>query len=208
MNPKLYEQNVLVTESTDFVPIYGRLNNDRMVRLLHAGLGMSSELSELIDAYAGEPHDGKVDWVNVAEEAADCLWYCAVGVNALGFDHNEISLYEENPIPVGISNPLHLPALLAAAVAALTCSVGDFNDQIKKHMFYGRELNTEKMKQSLQQVCMAISGLCIVSGTTIAEARQTNINKLKTRYGDKFSEAAALNRNLEAERKILEDGIK
>jgi hypothetical protein len=33
---------------------------------------------------------------------------------------------------------------------------------------------------------------------------ETNINKLKARYGTKFSEAAALNRDLEAERKILE----
>jgi len=51
---------------------------------------------------------------------------------------------------------------------------------------------------------MSISGICFVSGLTISEARDRNISKLKARYGEKFTETAALNRDLETERKILE----
>lgn len=206
MTPTNYEQNVLKTESTDLIRIYERINNDRMIRLLHAGLGMSSELSELIDAYANGDNNAP-DWVNVAEEGLDCNWYCTVAVNALGFDHEEISKFEKD----GPDHPQiekHSITALGGAIAALTCCVGDFNDQIKKHLFYGRELNLEKMKQSLQQICMAIAGICFVSGTTIEQGRETNIAKLRKRYPDKFTEDAALNRNLEAERKILEDGLK
>jgi hypothetical protein len=39
---------------------------------------------------------------------------------------------------------------------------------------------------------------------TSSEARERNIEKLRARYGDKFTEAAALERNLAAERAILE----
>jgi NTP pyrophosphatase (non-canonical NTP hydrolase) len=207
MDPKEYEQNCLITESKEFTPIHDRIN-DRMIRILHAGLGMSSELSELTDAAYSATKENEVDWVNVSEESADILWYCSIGVNSLGFDQDEISSFETDPLPASFRSPVHDTTILTAAIAAITCSVGEFNDQIKKHMFYGRKLNKEKMKQSLQQICMGISGICIVSGTTISDARQTNINKLKARYGEKFSEAAALNRNLEVERKILEDGVK
>lgn len=205
MNPSSYEKSVLVTESKDIPPILNRIDFT-MVRLLHAGLGMSSELSELIDAYAGK-NSSEPDWVNVAEESSDILWYCAVAVNTLGLNHEEVSSFESS----AADHPQvreHSLTALEAAVAALTCSVGDYNDLLKKHLFYGRTPDIEKMKQSLQQICMAISGICIVSGTTIAEARQTNINKLRARYGDKFSEFDALNRDLETERKILEDGLK
>ena len=92
MKPKEYEKNALVTESCDFSVIRTRID-DKMIRLLHAGLGLSSELSELVDAYAFQANS-QIDWVNISEEAADLAWYCAIAVNALGFDHNQISDFE------------------------------------------------------------------------------------------------------------------
>ena len=73
---------------------------------------------------------------------------------------------------------------------------------------YGREIDTALTKRTLTGICCAVSGLAIVCGTTIEKLRETNIEKLKARYGDKFTEAAALNRDLETERKILENGAK
>lgn len=203
MKPKEYESNAIKTESTDLEPIKGRVT-DRIVRLLHAGLGMSSELSELIDATVKD--DGP-DWVNISEENSDLAWYCAVAVNAMGFDHEEVSKFEKEA-DLHPEVKKHSIMALNGAVAALTCSVGDYNDLLKKHLFYGKPLNEEKLKQSLQQLCMALAGIAIISGTTIEEGRATNIAKLKARYGDKFTENAALNRDLETERKILEDGMK
>ena len=201
MNPTEYEKNVLITESSDFDLIKSRID-DRMIRLLHSGLGFNSELSELSDAYSA-PKDDKLDWVNIAEEASDLAWYVAVAVNALGFDHEEISATEHEADRFIIKNSE--PSLRAAILAGVWAA-GNYNDLLKKHLFYGKELNLDKMKESLQQLCVAISGLCVVSGTTIEEGRQTNIDKLRARYGEKFTAAAALNRNLEVERKILEEG--
>lgn len=201
MNPKEYEKNVLITESCDFSAIKGRMD-DRMIRLLHAGLGMSSELTELTDAANRE---SGIDWVNVVEESADLAWYVAVAVNALEFDHEEISSYESSDTVGSLFK--HSFTSLTGAISSTTWAIGNYNDLLKKHLFYGRELNMEKMKQTLQQLCVSIAGLCVVSGSTIEEARNTNIKKLRARYGEKFTEAAALNRDLTTERKILEGEV-
>jgi hypothetical protein len=190
MNPKEYEQNVLITESCDFTPIKNRID-DRMIRLLHAGLGLSSELAEL-EAAMNKP---ELDLINISEEAGDLYWYCAVAVNTLGFDHDGISVFE-------LDRPSN--ETLKETISTSVWAVGEFNDLLKKHLFYGRELNMEKMSKTLRQLCMAVSGICVACGKTPAQVRETNINKLRARFGEKFTEAAALNRNLEVERKILE----
>jgi hypothetical protein len=149
------------------------------------------------------PENDQIDWINIAEEAADLAYYTAVAVNTLGFDHEEISSFESAANDDGLIEK-HSKTVLQAALLASVSVSGDFNDLLKKHLFYGRALDVEKMKNTLKQLCMAISGLCIVSGTTIWDAREKNIAKLKARYGDKFTAAAALNRDLDVERKILE----
>jgi hypothetical protein len=199
MNPKQYETNVLITESVDFEAIKGRLDN-RMIRLLHAGLGLSSELAELAEATANL----ETDWVNLGEEIADLAWYVAVAVNTFGFDHNEISKYE-SVVTTGMNFIKKDIFEFMEVLNRTVYDCGDFNDLLKKHIFYGRELNVEKIKACLEKICADMSALCYVSGYTIEDARKTNIDKLRARYGEKFTEAAALNRNLEVERSILEN---
>lgn len=190
MDLKEYEKNVLITESNDFSLIRGRID-DRMIRLLHAGLGLSSELSELEAAMNKYP----MDHVNISEEAGDLYWYYAVAISALGMDHREISEYELS---------LFGNETVVDTVASVVWSVGEFNDLLKKHLMYGRELNMEKLKTNLTQLYMNICGICVACGKTPSQVRETNIAKLKVRFGQKFTEAAALNRNLEKERKVLE----
>ena len=197
MNPTEYEKNVLITESNNF-PVIKERTDDKMIRLLHAGLGLSSELSELADGYMNE----EIDWVNIAEEIGDLTWYCAVATNALEFDAEEIAKHG-NAVTISLVRTREgLKQVLLTGVYL----VGEFNDLLKKSLFYGRELDLTALQKKLQQLSIVTSNLALVSGTTIEEVRQTNINKLKARYGEKFTEAAALNRDLETERKVLEEG--
>ena len=191
MDPKEYETNVLITESCDFSAIKGRVD-DRMIRLLHAGLGMSSELAELETAI----HKDSIDLVNVSEEAGDLFWYVSVAVNGLGLDPIDVSQFE-------ISDTSIIPRLSDSIDSVVWCT-GEFNDLLKKHLFYGRELNLTKMSNVLSQICVAVSGICVACDKTPAQVRETNIAKLRARFKDKFTEAAALNRDLAVERKILE----
>ncbi|WP_290730074.1 nucleoside triphosphate pyrophosphohydrolase family protein [Halobacteriovorax sp. JY17] len=125
MNTQEYVKLAIKTESTDFTAMNTRLENDGLKRLLHAGIGLSTESGEFLDALKKHIFYGKeLDRVNLAEEMGDLFWYLAIVADELGVDMSDVM------------------------------------------------------------------------------AR--NIEKLKARYGEKFSEEKAENRDLESERKILE----
>ena len=86
----------------------------------------------------------------------------------------------------------------------LSTEANEILDALKKHFQYGKPLDTVNIKEEISDCLWFISGLLRHYNWTFEEVMETNINKLKARYGTKFSEAAALNRDLESERKILE----
>ena len=50
MDSKEYILNAKKTESVNFSEIIDRVGNKRMIRLLHASMGVSTEAGELLDA--------------------------------------------------------------------------------------------------------------------------------------------------------------
>jgi len=60
------------------------------------------------------------------------------------------------------------------------------------------------LKEELGDILWYIAILCNVVGCSIEDLMELNINKLKARYPDKFTSENAINRDLEAERNILE----
>ncbi len=125
MNTQDYVKLAIKTESTDFKSMNTRLENDGVKRLLHAGIGLSTEAGEFLDALKKHIFYGKeLDRVNLAEEMGDLFWYLAIVSDELGVEMSDVM--------------------------------------------------------------------------------ERNIEKLKARYGEKFSEEKAENRDLETERKILE----
>lgn len=126
MNTSEYVKNAIKTEATDFKAMDERLSDDGLKRLLHAGIGLSTEAGEFLDALKKHIFYGKeLDRVNLAEEMGDLFWYMAIISDELGVE---------------------------------------FSDVMNR-----------------------------------------NITKLKARYGEKFSESAAENRDLDKERAILEE---
>lgn len=77
-------------------------------------------------------------------------------------------------------------------------------DMIKKHIFYGKPLDEVNAIEEISDQLWYIAIACDALGKTISEIMELNIEKLKARYGDKFTEEAAIKRDLEKERKILE----
>jgi len=116
--------------------IVARVGNPEIIRLLHAFMGMSTEVGEILDALKKHVFYGKtLDLVNVCEEFGDLDWFRGIGIDAL-------------------SN------LLGTDPKSL-------DETIKKN----------------------------------------NIEKLQARYPNKFTETDAIQRDLTAERKILENEI-
>jgi NTP pyrophosphatase (non-canonical NTP hydrolase) len=93
--------------------------------------------------------------------------------------------------------------LLHGAIGIST-EAGEILDAFKRHIYYGKELDVVNIKEEIGDIMWYVAILCRELNLNIEDILQTNIDKLKARYPDKFSETHALNRNLENERKILE----
>ena len=82
----------------------------------------------------------------------------------------------------------------------------EFSDALKKYVFYGKELDLVNLKEELGDMMWYMAIAFDALGTTFEEEQSRVINKLKTRYPDKFTSEAAENRNLAEERRVLEAG--
>ncbi len=128
MDSRVYIDGATTTESTNFTAMGERVSKDETLRLLHSGIGLSTEAGEILDNLKKHIFYGKdIDRVNLAEEMGDIFWYLAIMADALDLPFEQIM--------------------------------------------------------------------------------DTNLKKLKARYGDKFDAKAANQRNLNTERDILEQGL-
>jgi hypothetical protein len=202
MNSKEYTKNVLVTEARDFAPVINRITEIKNLRLIHASVGITSEVAELFQLER-KSRSNSLDRTNLLEECGDILWYVAIAADALD-KVDEIMA----PTHVGVSYIKFdddLGDALFTGAAYLSEVAGTIADlAVKKLVFYGKPFDTKLLVEQLFEVHMNVKFLLDAAGYSIEDARLVNIAKLKARYGEKFSEAAALERNLDLERQILE----
>ena len=93
--------------------------------------------------------------------------------------------------------------LLHAGIGLAT-EAGEVLDALKKHVFYGKELDRVNLREEMGDIFWYCAILADQLEVDFAEVMERNITKLKARYGEKFSEQKATTRDLETERKILE----
>lgn len=94
--------------------------------------------------------------------------------------------------------------LLHAGIG-LSTEAGEFLDALKKHIFYGKELDRVNLAEELGDLFWYMAIVGDELGIKFEDVMERNITKLKARYGEKFSEEKADKRDLENERKILEE---
>jgi NTP pyrophosphatase (non-canonical NTP hydrolase) len=85
----------------------------------------------------------------------------------------------------------------------LATESGEFMDALKRHIFYGKELDKTNLIEELGDVTWYLRIACDVLGVSLAEVIQKNVDKLRKRFPDKFTEDKAVNRDLEGERATL-----
>jgi NTP pyrophosphatase (non-canonical NTP hydrolase) len=81
---------------------------------------------------------------------------------------------------------------------------GELLDVIKKAIFYGKEVDTVNFSEEMFDMTWYLALGIHELRTSFEAGMDTNIAKLRARYGETFSAGRALKRDLEAERKILE----
>jgi len=93
---------------------------------------------------------------------------------------------------------------LLHAALGLATEAGEFQDALKKHLFYGKPLDTVNLVEELGDLCWYLAIAMDTLGVPFEEVLTRNIAKLRARYPEKFTEAHALTRDLATERAILE----
>ena len=90
-------------------------------------------------------------------------------------------------------------------VLGMTTEVGEIVDVYKKNLAYCKPMDLTNVKEEIGDLMWYISELCNYHGWQLEDILQTNIDKLRSRFPNKFNSKDAINRNLERERQILED---
>lgn len=90
------------------------------------------------------------------------------------------------------------PRLLHAGLGLAT-EAGEFLDVIKRRLFYGDPESAKNLGEELGDVLWYVAIACEALDIDLGEVMRKNINKLKVRYPEKFTQENALNRDLDRE---------
>lgn len=96
-----------------------------------------------------------------------------------------------------MSDPVNI-RLMHSSIGIGT-EAGEIQDLFKKKVIYGKEVEVSKFMDEIGDLLWYMGVACNTLGISFEEVMEKNWKKLSTRYGDKFSEAAAINKNKEAE---------
>lgn len=95
-------------------------------------------------------------------------------------------------------------ARLLHASMGLCTEAAEFQDALKKVIFYGKSLDKVNLKEELGDMLWYMAIAMDALNTDFESEMIRNIEKLRVRYPDKFNDSDAENRDTEAERKVLE----
>jgi NTP pyrophosphatase (non-canonical NTP hydrolase) len=82
--------------------------------------------------------------------------------------------------------------------------VGELVDVYKKNLAYSKPIDLVNVKEEIGDLMWYISEFCNHNGFDLEQILQLNIDKLKSRFPEKFDAFQAINRDLGSERDILE----
>jgi NTP pyrophosphatase (non-canonical NTP hydrolase) len=160
---------------------------DKEQRLLHAVIGILTEVEELLDNHIGDEQDS----INMLEEIGDVTWYLAIIGREMDLDYPQLIVKTKNNDPMK----------LVLKIVKNTCKLLDI---MKKKIYYNKPIDENLFKTITNLVMLDVSDYMNTYDIDIEKSFDVNISKLKARYGEKFSSEKAINRNLETERNILE----
>ena len=159
--------------------------DEKEQRILHAVIGILTEIEELLDNHIGDSSDE----INRSEELADAFWYCAIISREYNIDFSQISRKSNNPMETLIRIVKHTCSLL---------------DMLKKKLYYNKPIDLSNFSDLSKKLFNTLCLFCEMNNIETELILDTNIAKLKARYGEKFSSEKAINRDLTTERLILE----
>ena len=180
------------------LPDLGSMSNN----LLHMEAGIAGEfLGETVDILKKTfAYKKPLDKVHLGEELADTVWYCAGAetINKLP----EMEMCFDGEVIASVEN------IKNQTITYIKESVEIRKSTIETECLGFILANKGAVDSTNRGAVLAIIGLCMgiceVLNIDFWQALTNNISKLQVRYPEKFTEEAALNRDLVAERVELE----
>ena len=83
---------------------------------------------------------------------------------------------------------------LMHSALGLSSEAGEFTDAVKKTLVYGKALDKENLLEELGDLCWFIALACEVLNVEMTDIMEQNIEKLKKRYPEKYSDELAIQR--------------
>jgi NTP pyrophosphatase (non-canonical NTP hydrolase) len=160
------------------------------LNLSHMALGLAGELGEIVNC-TGTELKHKIDLTNLEEELGDQYWYLSCYCHL-----RNVPVPHADHLKVDIENDLCFELLIS--------SISDLVDLVKRYTAYNKEIDRAKELETVYNIYVSLflfESIYQLDGNKI---REKNINKLRVRYPQKYSDDSAINRNIEAERKSLE----
>jgi hypothetical protein len=164
----------------------------------HHLMGLMTELGELADALKRHYIYGKpLDQVNFTEEVGDVLWYLAGFLNNGQLTAHDVQKALEETVIL----PPYFTNTHSWQANATTMVRGGARLVIELDTLHPKALATAAARATVYLEAVLAYW---APGHTLGEAMYLNIKKLAKRYGEKYTDQAALIRNLAEERAALE----
>lgn len=164
----------------------------KLLDSLHMTIGMMTEIGEIASAFC-EPSEGGIDLVNLLEEISDIQWYLANYANMHELEYPNILQRDVICYP---------DKWAFGYVIRYTSELADFD---KKLLAYGKSVDEYKRKEIFDHLYLSILDMCQQHHLDMEYGLERNIAKLRQRFPDKFDADKAINRDVIAERIILEN---
>ena len=171
----------------------------------HMGLGIVGEMGEIVDQLKKAYVYGKpIDQVNIVEEVGDVAYHVA---GVVQFYPNLHSFLESDELKNSINYEKLAEAkskitrtilLNTMSAANLVVDMGILADEAGGPSDEGEEV--------AKTLCVFLFATAVLLEVDLSQVFEVNIAKLAKRYGDKYSDYAAINRDIDAERAVLEAG--
>jgi NTP pyrophosphatase (non-canonical NTP hydrolase) len=178
VDSKTYVQEAIKTESYNFNEIKNRLSNPNLQKSLYNTLYLINELGLNLDFYKKFLFYGKGIYNN-----RDEITHENFNLNT-NINEEEIRL-------------LH-------AVLGIVTEAQEMIDQIM-NLWKNNKIDKVNLFEENGDIFWYQAVMADVCGKSFEDLMDKNIEKLRARYGEKFSSEKAINRNLEKERTILEN---
>lgn len=215
--PETVSEPVLLDRIADFAE-YTKLairtespqSNVTDLEVLRIVLGMNAITADILDAFKKQVFYGKENKLNEAlmpniNQIANLLMHLTMLLHGIPNEEGELTKNEHTGLHLAEELPGDIRTM--HALLGIITEAGELSEIMVKAIEDGGEIDTVNLHEELHDISWYSAIAHDANGLDFLVGLRNNINKLIMRYPQKFDAEYASNRNLDAERTQLAEGL-